>query len=327
MDRRQFLASSAAAGLVLGTRSFALAQEGSNFPTQPIELVTHNQPGAVMDIMSRLIADIAQQDGLLSQPIVVVNKPGAGGGASFGYLLENRGNPHMFMASPVTNLLQLPMTEDVPYTYKDFTPIANLVFDGSVLVVSSSSPYNTIEDLIADAKARPGELNMSITSDISPNTNMARQIMRSSGTEWQFVTFASIPESVVAVINGTVDLTLANPSNTREHIVAGTLKPLLTGSPVAYPGELAAPLMEERGLGQPRVSHRGFFGPPEMPDYGRAKIEEVLKAVFESQRYQDYMAENYMTPGWVSSADYPALLDQLEAQAREDLIAAGMLQP
>jgi putative tricarboxylic transport membrane protein len=326
MDRRQFLVSTAACA-ILGTGRVAFAQDGSDYPSKPIELVTHNQPGAVMDIMSRIIADIVQQEGLLSQPIVVVNKPGAGGGAMLGYLLERRGDPHVFMASPVNTLLQLPLTENLPYTYKDFTPIANLVFDGSLLVVSASSPYNTIEDLIADAKARPGELNMSITSLTGSNGTMARQIMRTSGVEYQLVTFASNPESVVAVINGTVDFTLANPGNVSEHIRAGSLKPLLTASSVAYPAELAAPLMEESGLGKPRVSYRGFFGPPEMPDYAHKKMEDTLKAVFESKRFQDYMAENYMTPGFIPSGEYSSLLDQLSVEAREDLIEAGEIQP
>jgi putative tricarboxylic transport membrane protein len=280
-----------------------------------------------MDVMSRIIADIVQQEGLLSEPIVVVNKPGAGGGAMRGYLLEHRGDPHRFMASPVNTLLQLPLTENLPYTYKDFTPLANMVFDGSLLVVSASSPYKTFEDLIADARARPGQLNMSITSLTGSNGTMARQIMRTSGVEYELVTFASNPESVVAVINGTVDFTLANPGNVREHILAGTLRPLLTASSVAYPGELAAPLMEESGVGEPRVSYRGFFGPPEMPDYAQAKIEGMLKAVYESQRFKDYMAENYMTPGFVPSAEFGPLLDKLAVVARDDLVESGEIQP
>lgn len=326
MDRRQFMISTAASGLLLATKGAAFAQDGGDYPTRAVELVTHNQPGAVMDVMSRLIADIVQQEGLLSQPIVVVNKPGAGGGASLGYLMEKRGDPHAFLATPLSNIINLPLTEDVPYTYDTFTPIANLIADGSLLVVNSSSPYNTIEDLIEDAKARPGELNMSITSQISSNTMMARAIMAETGTQWEFVTFASIPESIVAVLNGTVEIGFANPAYTREHILAGTLRPLLTGSLQQFPDELAAPTMEEKGLGQSRVSYRGFFGPPEMPGYAVAKLESVLKAVYDTDRFQEYMAENLMQGGWTNAADYPALLAQQDELAKSDLAAAGMLK-
>lgn len=326
MDRRQFMISTAASGLLLATRGASFAQDGSDYPSKPIELITHNQPGAVMDVMSRLIADIAQQESLLSQPITVVNKPGAGGGASLGYLLEKRGDPHAFLATPLSNIINLPHTEDVPYTYDTFTPIANLIADGSLLVVNSSSPYMTIEDLIADAKARPGALNMGITSQISSNTVMARDIMDKTGTKWEFVTFASIPESIVAVLNGTVEIGFANPAYTREHIEAGTLRPLLTGSLQKFPGNLDAPTIEEKGLGTARVSYRGFFGPPEMPEYAVSKLEAMLKAVFETQRFKEYMAQNMMQDGWTSAADYPALLKQQDEQAIADLTAADMLK-
>ncbi len=298
----------------------------ANYPTKPIELVTHNQPGAVMDVMGRLIADIVQQEKLLNQPLTVVNKPGAGGGASFGYMLEKKGDAHTILAMPAGNLLNLPLTDDLPYSYKDFTPIANLIADGAVLVVRADSPYKTMDDLVEAARQKPKQLNMSVTSLITSQAMAARQIATLKGVEWNYVTFASVPEGVLAVINKTVDFGFANPAYTRDHVRAGTLRVLLTGALERYEGEMSAPTMAELNLGDVRVSYRGFWGPPEMPSYAVKKMEDTLKKVMDTQRFKDYMAQNMMQPAFRSSAEFAKLLDKENETAKKDLAAAGMLK-
>jgi putative tricarboxylic transport membrane protein len=298
----------------------------ANYPSKPIEVVTHNQPGAVMDVMGRLIADIVQQDKILPQPLTVVNKPASGGGEAFGYVLEKKGDPHTVLTMPATYVVNTPLTEDVPYTHKTFTPIANLMADGSLLFVSSDSPYKTMDDLIEFARKNPKKLNLSVTSMTSSQTMMARQVAKVKGIEWTYVTFASTPESILAVLNKTVDIGFANPATVGDHIRAGTVRPLMTGAVAKFSGELSAPLMSELGLGEPRVAYRGWWGPPEMPQYAVKKVEETLKKVMDSPRFKDYMDKNMMQPTWLAGEDFAKLLDKQSEMAKEDLAAAGQLK-
>jgi putative tricarboxylic transport membrane protein len=316
MDRRQFLGVTASSIFAASTGR-AHAQVPA-YPTKPINIVTHNQPGAVMDVMGRLVSDIVQQEKLLDQPLVVVNKPGAGGGTTFGYMLQKKGDPYNLMMMPLAIIINLPLTEKVPYSYKDFTAIANLVLDGTILVVRADSPYKTMDDLIEAARKSPGKLNMSTSSVISDSSMMARQIMRTKDVSWEIVTFASVGESVLAVLGGTVDFVFSSPQFAIEHVRSGKLRVLMTGAPQRYKDILDAPTIIELGLGDPHVSYRGFFGPPQMPSYAVDKMAEVLKSMAATPRFKKYIDDNFMFDTWLGPKDYADLMVSQNTQAVTD---------
>jgi putative tricarboxylic transport membrane protein len=316
MDRRRFLGLTAASTFVTGSGR-GLAQAPA-YPVKPINIVTHSQPGAVMDVIARLIVDIAQQEKLIGQPLNVLNKPGAGGGTTFAYLMQKKGDPYTIMTMPLTNIINLPLMEKVPYSYKDFTAIANLVLDGSLLVVRTDSPCKTMDDLIDAARKAPGKLNMSTSSVISDSSMMARQIMRIKNVSWELVTFASVGESVLALLGGTVDIGFASPQFVVEHIRAGKLRPLMTGAPQRYPDILNVPTITELGLGEPRTSYRGFFGPPQMPSYAVEKLAETLKAAAATPRFRKFMDDNFMLDAWLGPKEYTDLMESQNALAVTD---------
>jgi tripartite-type tricarboxylate transporter receptor subunit TctC len=321
MDRRQVLAGFGATTL-LGLTG---AKAQGAFPSKAVELVTHNVPGAVLDVMCRLISDICRNEKLFPQPLTVINKPGSGGGASFGYVMEKKGDAHTVLATPQSNIISLPLTQKVPYTWKSFTPIANLVTDGSMLFVRSDSPWKTFDDLVADSKKKPGELNVAVSSMIATPTLNVRQVMHAKDLKWELVNFAAVPEAVIAVLNGTAQIGFANPANIREHVRAGAARVLLTASLQRFPGELNAPTLEELDLGTSRVSYRTFFGPPDMPAAAADTLADLLLKVMDTKQFKDYMAKNYMIPTPLRRAALTPVYEKLATQTEGDLRAAGVL--
>jgi putative tricarboxylic transport membrane protein len=314
-------AAAAFVAIAAAGTSPALAQ--ADYPAKPLDVITHNEPGAVMDIMGRLIAQIVQDDHLLSQPIVIVNRPGGGGARALAAGAQKPKDPYTFLIMPTNTILRTPLVQDLPFTYKNFTPIANLVTDGSMLFVKADAPYKTMDELIDYARAHPGKMNMSVTNLDSHQAYMSRQIFALKGISWEFVTFDSGPDGVLAVLNGSVDIGFANPFNIRQYVKAGTLRPLMAGSTARYPDEFASvPTIEELGLGKAAVSYRGFFGAPDMPDYAVKTAETMLKKVFEDKRFKDYMAQNMMTPQFIPAAEYGPKLDALNAEMKAILASA-----
>lgn len=296
------------------------------YPSKRIDYVTHNQPGAVMDVLGRLIGEIVQKEKFLDQPIVVVNKPGSGGGAAFGYLLEKKGEAHMFMGVPSNIMLGTPLIRKLPYSYKNFTPIANLVVDGGVVLVRTGSPFKTFDDLLAEVRKRPKELTQGMTAPTSTDALMARAIMKRKAVQWNFVSFKSEPEAVSNTLGGHVDFVFANPSNTVEHVRVGKLRVLLAVAPQRYAAFKDVPTTREAGLGEPIVSYRGFVGPSGMPDYAVKTIESTLKKVLESARFKAHMDKTMMQPYWMSSSEYGKWLDEESGRVKQRLIDAGMLK-
>ena len=108
------------------------ADPSADYPSRPITYVTHASIGGSMHIFGQLISDIIQKEKILTQPIVVVNKTGSGGGIACGYTYEKKGNPYVFMGVSSATFLTLPLLENVPYTSRSFVPIANMATEGAV---------------------------------------------------------------------------------------------------------------------------------------------------------------------------------------------------
>ena len=161
----------AAASVILFAATAMGADRAADYPSQPIEYVTHVPPGGSMDVVGRLMQKVIKEEKILSQPLVIVNKSGSGGAVSYGYVFERKGNPYIVLAVTSNSFLGTPLREKLPYNYKSFTPICNFISDGSVLVVRADSPYKTVDDLIADARKRPKKLNQAGASFTS-NENM-----------------------------------------------------------------------------------------------------------------------------------------------------------
>ena len=154
-------ASLALAAAVAG----AAAQQ--DYPTRPIQLMVAFPAGGSTDIGARVVASIAEKE--LGQPIVVVNKGGAGGQIGWTELARQRPDGYYigFINLPATNTVILDPERKAIFTEKDFTPIINQVLDPGVLWVKADSPYKTLKDLIDAAKKAPSTIRAATTGILS----------------------------------------------------------------------------------------------------------------------------------------------------------------
>jgi putative tricarboxylic transport membrane protein len=299
----------------------------SKYPWKPIEWLTHSAPGSPGNILGLLVIQINQEEKIFSQPVFLTQKAGSGMANAFAYMFEKKGEDHMWASVPSSLVLGTPLTIKVPYSYKDFTPIANLATDGSVLSVSSKSPYKTIDDFINEARKRPNQLSQAVSSLTSNEAMMGRIIQKNKGVRWKLVSFKGEAEAASNVLGGNVDCTFLNPTSVVDHVRAGNLRVILSGSAERYKDFPDVPTIKEAGLGEPSMTFRGIMGPPGMPAYAVKALEAGAKKVLASPRFQKYLETSMQQQAWMGSAEYGKFLAKEQEVVRQQFIEAGAIKP
>ena len=223
-EMKLFCGGLIAAVLLLWT-GIAAAQ---GFPSRTIRLVSGVSPGSASDTMARLIAEKLQAS--LGQPVIVENRLGAGGliGAQYVARSEPDGHTVMVYASAFT---VAPLLNPAALDPKDLTPVATLGTVPTVLVVSPARGYRTIADLVAAAKAKPGQVVAS-SAGIGSSTHMNLERFRvSAGIDVLHVPLKGAPEALTEVITGRADFYFALPFQVAGQVKEGKLLALAVGSP------------------------------------------------------------------------------------------------
>ncbi len=199
------------------------------YPQKPVRIVVPFAPGGGTDNLTRIMAP--RLTDLLGQPILIDNRPGASG--QIGTELVARAAPDGYTIVHVdTSFTSNPsLYRKLPYdTLKDFAPISVLASAPVVLMVHPSVPVKTLKELIALARARPGELNFA-TGGTGSATHLGVELFKSAaGLQLVHIPFKGSGPAAAAVLAGHVVMTFASPSATAPHVAAGKLRALaITG--------------------------------------------------------------------------------------------------
>lgn len=263
-------------------------------PTEPVELIVQADAGGGSDIFARQIAELLSTDGLVAQPINVVNKPGGSGAVAYAYLQQKGVNPH-FLATVTLSYLSTPLQQDTGFTYSDFSNLAVLAVDDFIAVVPSDSPYESLEDLVAAAEQSPDEVRVGGTQLGSSDSIIPALIEEAAGVQFNYITFESGGEVNAAVLGGTVDFAISNPGEALSLIDGGELRAISSFSPERLEG-FDVPTATEQGYDVIWEQFRGIIGPGGTSEAERAFWEDALAQMAESSTWQDYLAENTLRP-------------------------------
>jgi putative tricarboxylic transport membrane protein len=287
-------------------------------PTRPVEVVVHTGPGGGSDVFTRALIGILDNAKLLPVRAVVMNKPGGGGAAAMSYVAEKKGDTHTLAVYTVLWMSLTLTSAEARVLFKDLTPIANLIYDPELLVVKSDAPYKTLGDFIEAAKKAPKQLRQTGGS-IEARGNLIRQLLqRQTGASWQYIPFPGGGDRIAAVLGGHAHLISAGPNEIKEHLNAGTLRPI---AQVAYK-RLAAypdvPTIAESGFKIPHlISVRGVAAPPGMPREAAEYYEGVFARFAKTDAWRKYVTDNELEEGWLGSGELAKLADEVVAQRRQ----------
>jgi len=207
------------------TAGFAAAQA---YPTRPIKIIVPFGAGGATDLAARTLGERMSRD--LGQPIVIDNRPGAGStiGLDAAAKSPNDGYTLVFAGSEMT--FNPSLFQKIPFdTAKDFQPISQITQMPSLLVVAADSPFKSATELVAAARAKPGELTYSSGGNGTISHFSAERLkIAAGGLDIRHVPYRTTPEMLTAVLSGQTTFTFITPSSGATQIKAGKLRVLGT---------------------------------------------------------------------------------------------------
>jgi tripartite-type tricarboxylate transporter receptor subunit TctC len=193
---------------LLSVSSIAFTQTTSsaaaNFPSKPLKIIVPFGAGGVADLTARTVG--AKMADILGQPVVIDNKPGAGGIAAGDLVAKSEPDGTTLLLMSNGTAVSAGLFKSLPFdTAKDFAPVSTLGFFDIALVTKADSPFKTLQELLAFAKANPGKLNVG-TINIGSTQNLAAELFKSSaGINVQIVPFNGTPAVITALRGGQID--------------------------------------------------------------------------------------------------------------------------
>jgi tripartite-type tricarboxylate transporter receptor subunit TctC len=272
--RRTALGALAAAGALALPRLARAAWPAD----RPIEVIVPYPPGGGVDTMARMVLPAVQAK-LAGARFVVVNRAGAGGQLGWEAAFAAAPDGFLLAATSVPALVTYPMERTVRYRPLDFTFIANVVDDPGGVFVRADSPLRTLADLVAAAKARPGQLSYGSTGIGSDDHLLVIGLEDRAGMPpMTHVPFNGMAPLGTALVGGHIDVGAFNMSEGLALLQAGRIRALGQASLARWSGTPDVPTFREQGQNLVSGATRGIVGPPGLP----AEIAQRLEAAFRA---------------------------------------------
>ncbi len=309
MQRRFWFCVAAMAAASFAASS-ALAQA---WPARPIKLVVPFPPGGLIDNMARLVAPKLGQE--LGQAIVIDNKPGAGG--NLGAAEAARATPDgytLLMASPPLTINPA-LYSKLPYKPENIVPLGLLGRVPNVLVVNPASGIQSVADLSARIKARPGQLNYASNGQ-GTSLHLSAELYKSqAGLFVTHIPYRGAAAGLTAVMADEVSLMFDNLPSALGLINGGKLKALAVTTPQRSSALPGVPTMEEAGLkGYQVFAWFGLAAPAGLPAPVQQKIEQALERVAQQPEVKAAIQKAGAEPTWVNAQGMTSFMQADTAQ-------------
>jgi tripartite-type tricarboxylate transporter receptor subunit TctC len=272
------------AALGMGLAMLPGAAIAQNYPVKPVRIVTPNAPGGSSDVLARLLA--ARLTEGFGQQVLVDNRPGGNGFIGGDLVSKAAPDGYTLMVITPTHIIT-PLLLKAPYDpVKDFTPVASVGVTDFLLVVHPSVPANTLQELIALARSKPGALNYSSAGGGSP-AHLANALFNMvAGVSMQHVPYKGGGPAMAGLMGGQTQLYFAIPISTIPHVKSGRLKAIAVGASERMASLPQVPTFAEGGLADFDIRiWYGVLAPPALP---RPVLERVSGEIAKLQAAADF---------------------------------------
>ena len=262
-----------------------------DYPSRPIRIVVPFSPGGAVDGPTRMVAQ--ELGKRLRQQVIVDNKPGAGATIGSGEVAKAAPDGYTLLLASQTNAISATLYTRLHYApIDDFIGISLLGREPGVLVVHPSLPVRSVAELIAYAKARPGELNYASSGNGSGQHLFMAQFASMAGLKLTHVPYRGSGQATTDLLAGTVPMAMPGTAGMVAHIKAGKLRPLATSGVTRSPQLPEVPTLAESGLaGYGAYVWMGLLAPRGTPAAIIERLHRELKAVLSTPEVRSYFAE------------------------------------
>ena len=260
-------------------------------PVKPIQLIVGFSAGGGTDLIARALAIGAKE--VISQPIVVVNRPGASGVIAADQVARAAPDGYTLLVAGGSESTSLPNFQQVPYTLlKDFRPILHVIRLRTMLAVKADSKIGTFADLVAYAKKNPGKLTYGTAGIGSLTHAMMLLINKAAGIDTLHVPYKGDAEVMTALLSDQVQIALGSPDQLKSWIDNGKMRPLTLSSTDRYPGLPDVPTLRELGYNIYLENMKGIVAPAGLSDDIYAYLNQHLHQAMQTRAFKTAVASS-----------------------------------
>ena len=298
---RRRLLLAAAAALCLATPAFAQAQA---YPTKPVRLVVPYPPGGPTDIVARVVAQKLSEQ--LGQQFIIDNRPGAGGNTGAELVARSPADGYTLVVATTAHAINPSLFKNLGYSLsKDLAPVSLLTSGPLVIVANPSLPAKNVAELIALAKAKPGELNFA-SSGNGQSTHLSAELFASmAGVKMNHIPYKGSAPALTDTMGGQTQLMFDTMLSAMPHVKGGKLKALAVTSATRSPVAPDVPTVAESGLpGYEAIAWNGLLAPAHTPPDVLARLSTALKKVLAAPDVKDKFEAQGFAATWTSPEDF-----------------------
>jgi putative tricarboxylic transport membrane protein len=268
-------------------------------PGKTIDFNVHSQPGSGMDSFQRMAARFLNEEGIVKSKIQVMNRTGGASAVAINYTASKKGDPYILQQWTTSNIMAILRGTTSVKSVMDLTLIVSLVEDPNLLVVRPDSKYKSLKDLIDDARQNPNRVRGSVGSIGGTEHVIMNRLERATGVKFNITSFGG--NAYIQVLGGHTDFTFSTMLDVQESMKAGKLKYLANAGEARAEAAPDIPTMKELGFNASMRQLRGFWGPPEMPDYAVKYWEQAFAKLMKVKGFQDFLKKIDMEPTFMGS--------------------------
>jgi tripartite-type tricarboxylate transporter receptor subunit TctC len=295
----------------------------ANYPTRPIRVTIPFPPGGTSDILTRIIGE--KLTASLGQQIVVDNRPGAGGVIATDIVAKAAPDGHTLYMTFVSHAINPYVYAKLPYdTRRDFTPVALFAVSPNVVVVTPALPVKSIKDLIAFAKAKPGQVNYA-SAGVGTNSHLsAEMIVAATGIRVTHVPYKGAPQANADVAAGSVQIHIPSMPVAMPLIQAGRLRAIAVTSSKRSPVLPDVPTVGETLPGYESLAWYGFVGPRGLPSPVVARLNVEIEKALKQPDLVEAMSRQGAEPTYKNAKAFSGYIEAELARWGAAVKAAGL---
>ncbi len=298
------------------------------WPTKPITMVVPFPPGGVADTVGRPVAEALSRS--LSQPVIVENKAGAGGGIGMAAVAKSKPDGYTILMA-LSSISIIPEADKIvgreqSFQLNQLKPIARFTADPTVLVVRADSPWGDYKSFVAAMRANPGKYNFGSSGNYG-TMHVPMEMLKSSEKFYMVhIPYTGAGPAIVGLLGGQVDAIATGPSSIVQQIKAGKVRALAHWGDGRLASMPDIPSFKEMGVKIEFSQWAGLFVPSATPDYITNKLREAAKQAANDERVRAVINGAGSPIQYMDAPEFKTYWDKESAQMGEVVKKIGKVE-